>query len=335
MKKSRSEIVLVVTIAVLTLVSVFFYNKSRTITTISEINYKESGNTSYKVYLNQNDYYSEEFLGEGMQYISSIINNVTVDYKYSIDYDTDKKFDINRKVVANIKITDSDDNNKVIYTKQEELLNDNYKDSKDINLSDQLKINYGKYNQLTNEFKTNYGINADCNLVVDYIVDYKSTDKEITQSKVMTMTIPLSKQMIVINKSNDINESSSYIGETKESFINKLMFVLAILFISLVLVCVCILVYLVKKRIKKESKYDRYIAKLLKEYDTYITESKETQLDDKKNIIKTTSFKELLDVRNNLDRPIIYDKVNNNQSRFIIVANEIYIFEVNREDMDN
>ena len=335
MKKSRSEIILIVIIAVLTLVSLFFYNQSKTITTISKINYKEDGSLNYKVYLNENSYYSEQFLGEGMQYISSIINNITVNYNYNIKYDTDKKYNINRKVLANIKITDSDDNNKVIYTKQEELLNDNYKESNDINLSDEIKIDYGKYNRLTNEFETNYGINADCNLIIDYVIDYKSTDDDISQNKVMTMTIPLSKQMIVINKSNDINESSSYIGETKESFINKLMFVLAVLFLSLVLVCACILVYLIKKRIKKESKYDRYIAKLLKEYDTYITESKETQLDDKKNIIKTTSFKELLDVRNNLDRPIIYDKVNNNQSRFIIVANEIYIFEVNREDMDN
>lgn len=334
MKKSRSEIILVAIIAVLTLVSLFFYNKSNTITTISEINYKESGSTNYKVYLNQNNYYSEEFLGEGMQYISSIINNITVNYKYNIDYDADKKYNINRKIVANIKITDSDDNNKVIYTKQEELLNNDYKDSKDINLSDELKIDYGKYNKLTNEFKTNYGINADCNLVVDYIVDYKSVDKEISQSKVITMTIPLSKQMIVINKSNDINESSSYLGETKESFINKLMFVLSILFMSLALVSVIILVYLVRNRIKKESKYDRYITKLLKEYDTYITESSSTKLDDKKNVIKTTSFKELLDVRNNLDRPIIYDKVSNDQSRFIIMAEEVYVFEVNRKDMD-
>ena len=114
MKKSRSEIILVAIIAVLTLVSLFFYNKSKTITTISEINYKESGSTNYKVYLNQNNYYSEEFLGEGMQYISSIINNITVNYKYNIDYDADKKYNINRKIVANIKITDSDDNNKVI-----------------------------------------------------------------------------------------------------------------------------------------------------------------------------------------------------------------------------
>lgn len=334
MKKNRGEIVLGIIIGILTLVSLFFYNQSKTITTISNIDYTEEGKLNYKVYLNENSYYKEEFLGEGMQYISSIINNITVNYKYNIDYDTDKKFIVNRRVLANIKITDSEDNNKVIYTKQEELLNDKYNDSKVIDLSDELKIDYSKYNHLTNEFKTNYGINADCNLIIDYIVDYKSTDKDISQSKTMTMTIPLSKQMIVINKSNDINESSSYEGETKDSFVNKLMFALAVLFASIVLILVIILILIVRKRIQKESKYDRYISKLLKEYDTYITESSETRIDGAKNLIKTTSFKELLDVRNNLDRPIIYNKVNNDTSRFIIMSDEVYVFEVNRRDME-
>ena len=112
------------------------------------------------------------------------------------------------------------------------------------------------------------------------------------------------------------------------------MFVLAILFATLTLLSIVILVLVVKNRISKESKYDRYIAKLLKEYDTYITESKEAKIDTAKNLIKITSFKELLDVRNNLDRPIIYDKINENKSRFVIISDEVYVFEVARKDMD-
>jgi len=53
-----------------------------------------------------------------------------------------------------------------------------------------------------------------------------------------------------------------------------------------------------------------------------------------KDVIKVGSFKELLDVRNNIEKAIIYTKVDENTSKFQLIDEQIYEYLVTREEMD-
>ena len=90
MKKNKNEIILLTIIIVFSLLSLYFFAQSKNVKTTNDISYQENGGVDYKVYLNDNDYYKEEYLDEGMQYISSIIDYILVDYKYSIKFATKK-----------------------------------------------------------------------------------------------------------------------------------------------------------------------------------------------------------------------------------------------------
>ena len=332
MKKKRERILLLLAI-LFAVVALYYYNQSKTVVSTGEINYKENGNTTYKVYLKDKKYYNRDYLDEGMQYISSIIDYLDVNFMYNADYEVDETFTINKRVVADFKITDRENKDKIIYSKQDELKNE-IKLSKTIGINDNIKIDYSKYNALANEFKTSYGISADCNLVVSYYIDYSTESNNLNQNRILKVEIPLSEQMINIQKSPSINNNLVFVGKTTNSKTNKTLFAVSIGFIVVSVITLLFYFFEFNKRKSKESKYDNFIKKSLKQYDAYITVAKDGANFANKPIVKIESFKELLDVRNSVEKPIVYLKVSDNESRFMLIDNEVYIYTVTREGMD-
>ena len=69
------------------LLSLFFINKSIFIQDEKNIFYEEHGTPNYKVFLKNNDYYEKKYLDEGMSYIASIIDYISIDYNYNFKSD--------------------------------------------------------------------------------------------------------------------------------------------------------------------------------------------------------------------------------------------------------
>jgi hypothetical protein len=84
------------------------------------------------------------------------------------------------------------------------------------------------------------------------------------------------------------------------------------------------------------SMYQRKLNKILREYDKYIVISRgDYDIDDSKRLIKVTSFGELLDARNTLEKPIVYVKVNNVKSEFYVEDSEsIYKYTLKEADVE-
>lgn len=332
MKKDKIEIVLIIGIIFFSLAAGLFYHQSKQIIITNEIPYSELGNINYRVHLNDKTYYDKEYLDEGMQYISSIIDYIDVDFKYNANYDGVKEYNVTKNATAYIVVADTD-NNKVIYTKNEVIKDEKGTEQK-LNIDDSIRIDYTKYNSLVNGIKSKYGISADCMLKVEYNIGY-STKEGINSNKRLTIDIPLSKQMIDITKGNPINNSDVYTTQDNNSVFNGIMTICMIVMILLGVSCASALLLRIRDRIRKESKYDRFIKRVLREYDSYITEAKESNNVNDKSVIKINSFKELLDVRNNIDKAIIYTKIDNNTSKFQIIDDEVYEYVVKRKELDD
>lgn len=328
----KKEIFLLVISVILGFLCFFAYNKSKDMIVLNEVKYTETGSMHYKVHLTDKTYYGTDFLDEGMQYISSIIDKIELNYKYDAEYEKYDKYVITTNLTANIKIVDTQ-NGKTIYTKSE-LINNTTSTKNKLDVKETVDLDFKKYNQLANEFKTKYGISASCKLNLNYVIQYRDEKTGISQSKLISADIPLSEQMISISKSEDINNKASYIISTTKSGINTVLFIAALVLLVATALCIVKLIDIIKKRIENESKYDRYIKKILKEYDAYITVSKTEYADEQKNKLDISTFKELLDVRNNLEKPIIYYKIDEDHSKFMIISDEIYEFKVSRKQMD-
>ena len=93
---------------------------------------------------------------------------------------------------------------------------------------------------------------------------------------------------------------------------------------------------MIKKYTKTKSKYDKFINKILKEYDRLIVETATSPDEKKYNVLLINSFNELVDVRDNLHSPIMfYNAIDHEMSKFYILNdNNLYLFIVKSKDID-
>lgn len=338
-KNSKKNITYIFLIIVLVFISIIFADRSYRLKKYESLSYKETIATSYRVYLDDDSYYNTPYLDEGMQYISNIIDYVDVTFSYINSFADSLTYNAETKAEAIVTIVDTDDNNKVIY-KNTEVIGNTKKDSDTsgtINKVKNFKIDYAKYNKITNEFKTKYGISAKCNLRINYYVNYTGKYKglnNISRNTLMYLDIPLSEQMINITKNAPAINNSSFDGTSSNTATNTILYVLAIICDLIALV---FLFKVVSNKIavsKETSKYDKFINKTLKQYDSYITEA-EHETTNKENMVRISTFRELLDVRNNINKTIVYIRIDDNTSKFeIIDGNTLYYYVANREDFN-
>lgn len=322
---------------IFSILTAIFYVFSSKMYVLQKLDYSEEGSTKYKVYLNDNKYYGTEYLTEGMKYISSIIDNIDITFDYDANFDEQIEYNTILKATAELQIVDPNDSKNVIYNFKEILQDDIVpkKTGNEVKISKNLKIDYQKYNKLVNEFKSTYGISADSNLKITYLIYYTGSNNNfnnINKSKTYVVNIPLSEQTINISKSLDFSDNLAFKQETNKTTSNKLFLVFAALSLLVSLYALISIIVSILKFNKKQSLYQRKLEKILRQYDSYITESSNDIDITGKTIIDIKSFKELLDVRKNIEKAIIFIKIDNRNSKFLILdENQVYCYRFSEE----
>lgn len=95
------------------------------------------------------------------------------------------------------------------------------------------------------------------------------------------------------------------------------------------------MIVIIKKFNKSTSKYDKYIAKILKEYDRLIAETSTMPSLDDYEVLIINSFNELVDVRDNLRLPIMFYSFKDSEKAYfyIIHENNLYLYEISTADI--
>lgn len=295
------------------------------------VDYQVEGKIDYKVYLKDNDYYEEKFLGPGMQYIASLINVVHTDFDYIFSANEDLNVNYNYQIVAETKVTDRDDASKVLYKANEELVKTKTGQTAngEIEIREGVDIDYGKYNQKMREFRSTFGVAADCLLTLKMIV---SMDGAVKNEETMSIEIPLSEQTVDIAMNAENLNRTGELGDAVRVFYVKNQSVLivggVIVLVSLVLIALVIYYYATRLN---DDLYEKALHKILKEYDTYIVEANGV-IYELENVIRVMSFKELLDAQNLENTPIVFLEVEpGNKSYFIVNgASTTYRFTLSR-----
>ena len=154
----------------------------------------------------------------------------------------------------------------------------------------------------------------------------------------MSLTIPLSQKSINIALDyKDINKTSQVIKKS-EIIINNYIFLA--LGISLLLIGILEFIHLIHLILftkTKKTNYDKYITKILNEYDRLIVETTTGPNIQNKNIVKINRFNELLDVRDNLKLPIKYYVISEHQKCqfYIDHEEELYILTIKEVDIED
>ena len=83
-----------------------------------------------------------------------------------------------------------------------------------------------------------------------------------------------------------------------------------------------------------DSKYTIKLRRILKQYDKYIVNANsEYVIPENVRVVDVKDIEELVDARNSLDKPIVYEKVNNIKSKFYVEdGNIVYCYTLKDDE---
>lgn len=311
------------------------------------LKYKEKASIDYKVKLLENNLFNQGELNAADTYIAGFIDDISTDFKYDFELDTESNVEYTYYVDTIMELKDNKTGD-ILSQKLNNLIPETIKEVKNIkvlNFTQNVNLDYDSYNNLAKSLKDSNELkelNADVNgniylkLYIDIRVTNEKIKKVVKHSDVIEVKIPLLSTQVDVTMTEKIDDSHTYVQHLKSELINE-----PLLFIGIVLLIVDTIFLLVTlsfifKTTPKKTKYMRLRDGLLKEHDNIIVNSKKLPSEEGYTVIDCYSFSELMDAQKLLNKPIIYNElVKNQKCIFVIVSDkEIYKFVLKEVDID-
>lgn len=315
---------------VFSLFSLYYFKMGLKNTYQEEVSYKSSSNVSYKVYLLENDYFDEPYLGMNRTYISSLINYIDINFNYNLNFSnfvSGKYTYYIKGIIAADKVKDDDSS----YWSKSYILKEpvtiSYDNQNSFNIDTNVKVDYQKYNTILNEFRKDYGISFDGAFKVQLVIESESNAINIKENipveSLIEVRVPLTQQVIDLSIDLSNNDNEGKISETivNNTSSNYVFLGLGILFITVTLCLLWIVFRYIISIYLSKSKYSKTLKKILSTYDTIIVNvSSLPNLNDLK-VIEVNTFSELIDANSEVRMPInYYEEVADCKSVFVLVS---------------
>ncbi len=306
------------------------------------IGYREGGSIDYNVFLKENEFYEQNYVGMNQSYVASLIDKIIADFSYEIDMDTD---DVNYRYSYSIKskLEIVDNGSKaVIFHPERELIskkNQSQSSSNRLKINEIVVLNYDEYNDLANSFLETYSLDATTsNIVVTLEVDVLSDCNAFSGSAVDTYTselrIPLTTKTVNIKMTSAVPDEEAKMiacqrGAGSEVFKTTALVlgVVDALMILLLAAFICLtktpdITYAAKVK-KTLSQYKSYIQKINNLFETHGYQ-----------VILVNSFDEMLEIRDTIQAPILmFENEEKTCAKFMIPTDSklLYLFEIKVE----
>ena len=279
-------------------------------TTTQLINYTEDGDFTYQVC-----YKNSVCAPESSEYNAADINIIKVIFKYDTKYEKKIKHDNYYRVTTVLSVYGKNSHD-LLYQNDTDLVKKTvlpYNDS-NYSVTEVVTVDYAKYKELVKEYT-----NAEKQVEVGFYIEEKNETR-----KVASLIVPLSKEKFELNK---YTTNSMRAAKMTVNIWDTYSIIYAVA-ASVLTVISLILIYrttrLVLKVTNNKSEYQEAIDSLLKEYDNIIIVARdgyESMVE--REVVKIEEFEELVKIRDEIDKPIIFSKVNNVKSEFIVESDNI------------
>lgn len=338
-RKHKIKLALIATVTVLIAVILIltYFNLTE-----NEYNaYTEKAKVNYIVNLKENEFYPSDHLDERSSVVASLIKNLDIDFKYNLNLERNQEYTYSYKILAKTYVKEGKKQNS-IYETTEELLNKELQESnsKNLEIKEKLTIDYNEYNDKINKFINVYSLDNTTNTLEISMYVYvtsKYDGKQInTESKVMTLNIPLTTKTVDISISSNVIEDKGQILYRKSEHDN-LTYMLAIgsfLLIIGIIVFVQLIKYILDNR-RAETMYRQELKKILFNYKSYIQQINNEIDYENYKIIQINTFNELLGMRDTMQSPILmYTEENEERTKFIIINSDIlYLYVLGSKEI--
>lgn len=298
------------------------------------LDYQLGGSTTYSEYTS-NDYIvctdgvtvynNENCLGKDLDYISSVIKNIHATFNYESVYSKKHNFNASYSVIAKLKIYEQSDSTRIRYTKDSTLINDTNisVNGEVITFSADADIDFNYYRNIVMKYMAETGVTSSAEVEVGlYLKDGDTT------RKISFITIPLTEESFMIKSSNLDNQNQLVISNIKTRTIDPFYVFIAVICLLMDILLFTYLANFMFMVQHLDNEYNTKLKAILRDNDELIVNATSDYIiPEDANVVEVESFEELMDARNTLEKPIVYEKINNIKSKFYVEdGNTIYIY---------
>lgn len=338
--KQKGKIIFISFVAVILLVLSYVLISSsiniKSTSIVKLLSYSESANVDYKVYLKENDYFSQKYLPKNQQYIASLIDYIDANFTYNLSLSKHIDATYKYKIIATLSAQYRTDANnlKQVWSNDYVLLDEKIAKANDsglISIDENVKIDYDKYNEIISNFKKDYMLSVTSDLVVKLIVEVDG--KEIKENASFTtdsssnLTIPLSEQTLNIEMNYEELKTKDVIDIEKTSKFNNLFaFSIGVL---LLIISIILFVNEIKNVVQEEKKQSRYIKtlkKILHDYGDIIVEVKNFPDIDFEKSVEVKTFNELINAQIEVHSPIVFSEKTKNEEGIFVLTDKDFTY---------
>ncbi len=326
MKRTSSEnlsyiyIIMIILFSVLGIAMLLFAIVGQEEKTVS---FNEQAEIEDVITLKENNYFEEGQLTNQATYITSLIDAMNLNYKYTMTPSEKTDYQATYYITANLKIYEVGEPSNVYWSNDETLVEEKELTTSDkIDINESVAIDFNRYNQLVTDFSKDYALLLDSTLDVTLHIALTNEEEELNKTKTVTATIPMNKQSFSITKNTKTNPLEEVTIKTHN--FNVLYLIFAIIILVFDAIFIKRLIGYLKENVLNKNKYQKEIEKILKTYDQIIVISKNPPDIENVKKIEVENFEELLDAQEELNNPIIfYENKTTHRSMFVIIGQEI------------
>ncbi|MDR0398073.1 MAG: DUF5305 domain-containing protein [Candidatus Nomurabacteria bacterium] len=288
--------------------------------------YHESGNIDYQVCLKPNSYFTESCQPSKKQYVASLIDSLKAELNYSFQADDSVEYEYTYDIVAKLLATEPNDSKKILYEDEEVLKPSRTiqnQSGRGFSIHENIDVDYGKYNNLVNAFRSDYGLTIEASVDVVLNVKVRATydgfSQPIETRQAVALKIPLSERTINIMVESDQLNRDGTIEEKVRDLSKNLLFVIAAGVSGLVfLIVLALSITILVRRKAKRTTYEKTLGHILHEYNQIIVNVEHMPQTSRDKLIEVTDFNELLDARDTIQQPILHLRIGDDRSVFAI-----------------
>ncbi len=292
------------------------------------VKYTEKSELDYKVYLKDNDFFENNYLGEENKFIASLIDYIDAEFNYNLEVEEkDIDYQYSYRVESDVIVKEKG-SNKDLYRHKEDLIEEktSYSNSYSIvNINEKLKIDYNYYNNIIKKFINLYSLNdvestLNINMYVTVVGDCEEIEDANTES-VISLAIPLTTNTVQIDMKYDLvdenEEKLMACTEQKSSGIIYLLISIILLAIDVALT-VKLVIYIMRTR-TAETIYEKELKKILNNYRSYIQKINNNFDLTGYQVLKVDTFTDMLEIRDTVNQPILMVESKDKTGTFFII----------------
>ncbi len=243
--------------------------------------------------------------------------------------------------IVNLKENSKDN---TIYETTDELVSKELQqqNSKKLQISDQVTINYDEYNDKINKFINLYRLDnttSTLELNMYVYVNNKYDNAQINQnSKVMVLNIPLTTKTVDITIGSNVVQNEGEILLRKNEYHHiEVLLIVGIVFAVMGAIILAVLIKYILDTRSAETMYAQELKRILFNFKAYIQETNNEIKEDEYKIIQINTFNEILGLRDTMQSPILmYTDEEELRTKFVIINDGIlYVYILGASEIRN